>query len=384
MIDKAISVFNEADPLVRNTHLCNTFLDFLLKAGRGVDGRKVLDEMLVKGSTFPPNDLTGFMFFDGLARRGKFVLPVKWEEVIGLVTKFGEHGVFPDALVLHKLITRLGRSGNVEHAWDLVHVLMKMSAPLEASCFNALLTGLGLESQFEKMNLLVSEMKEKGIKPDGITFGIRILYLCKSRRLGQAMEVLESMKKEKENGGASVVPDLIAYNTVIKGLCQVGRQEEGLVLVDKMISEHGYAANTITYNCLLDGFCKAGEIDRLRELFDQMNTEGVPADVITLNILVDGMCKHGRISSAFEFFNDMQKKGLNANAITYTSLISAFCNVNNLDKATAMFDLMVSSGCIPDKVVYYSLINGFSRAGRLDDACSVASKMKSKGFFLDA
>ncbi|CAK9133321.1 unnamed protein product [Ilex paraguariensis] len=136
-----------------------------------------------------------------------------------------------------------------------------------------------------------------------------------------------------------------------------------------MKSQHESAPNIVTYNCLIDGFCKAGEIKRAHELLDQMYKEGVIPNVITLNTLVDGMCKHGRINSAMDFLNEMQQKGLKTYAITYTILIRAFYNANNIDKAMALFD----------EIVYYYLISSLSQAGRVDDASSMASMMKKVG-----
>ncbi|KAL5792327.1 hypothetical protein ACOSP7_000921 [Xanthoceras sorbifolium] len=383
MVDKSLVVYNELDEDARNTHIRNVLIDLLLRDGRVDSAFNVLDEMLDRESEFPPNDVTGDIIFYWLTKKRRSGRDFSDEEVIGLVTKFGEHGVFPNTIWLTQLISRLYRIAKGCQAWDLVQELMKLGADLEVASCNALLSGLGRDGDFKRMNQLLMEMKENDIQPDVVTFGVLINRLCKSYRIDEAMKVFEEMNKGNESDGVCVEPDVIIYNTLIDGLCKVGRQEEGLGLMERMRSEKGCAPSVITYNCLIHGFCKAGNIERGQELFDEMNKRGVKPNVVTLNTLVDGMCRHGRIHSAVEFFKEEMKNGLKGNVVTYTTLINAFCNVNNIQQAVDWFDDMCQAGCSPDAIVYYTLISGLCQAGRMKDASSVFSKLKEAGFYPD-
>ncbi|KAF6163468.1 hypothetical protein GIB67_029317 [Kingdonia uniflora] len=388
MVDEVRRVFNEIQPCNRTTYICNVLLALMFRGGNVDDSLVLLDEMLQleseseSGLGYPPNDSTGFIVFAWLLRE-KTVRP---EMVVSLVFKLGDHGVFPDGMTIMRLITKLGHGSHCSQAWELLNGLMKIKeGPVDAQSCNAMLTWLGRTNDFQKMNLLMAEMKEKGIRPNVVTFGVLVMYLCKSRRVDEALRVLNEMTKEEENGeGFFVRPDVVIYNTLFDGLCKVGRPGEALALMQKMRLQNVCAPTTVTYNCLIYGFCKSGEIESSIELFDQMKEEGVPPNIITVNTLVDGMCKHGRIGTALKFFNDMQINGIKGDTVTYTSLINAHCRVNNIDKAMALFDEMMSAKCTPDAIVYYTLISGLIQAGQLDDAISIVGKMKASGFCLDA
>ncbi|XP_059312570.1 LOW QUALITY PROTEIN: pentatricopeptide repeat-containing protein At3g61520, mitochondrial [Lycium ferocissimum] len=382
MLEEMMSVYNELDSDSRNTNVVNLLLDCLFRGGSTDDGFKVLDEMLERDSGFPPNNSTLDIVLSVMWKRNWVGTRMSVEEICGLLVRFFERGVFLDDVWFTKLITMFCRSGKCDKAWDLLHDMMRLGGQVEAPSFNALLSGLGRDHDFQKMNLLMNEMKEKEIKPNVVTFGILINHLCKSYRVDEALQVFEKMGGS-ESDGILVKPDRVIYNTLIDGLCKVGKQEEGFKLMEKMRLESGYEPNTVTYNCLIDGFCKAGEIERSNDLFDQMKKDGVGANVITLNTLLDGMCKHGRVSKAMGLFAEMQEKGLKGNSITYTILITSFCSVNNIDKAMSLFNEMSENRCSPDAKVYYSLILGLCQAGRMDDASCVASKVKEAGFGLD-
>ncbi|KAF5464355.1 hypothetical protein F2P56_014436 [Juglans regia] len=380
-VDEALAVVDELDPSLKDTHLYNVVLDVLCRSGRIVKALKMLDEMLQTRADCPPNYITGAVVFPALSRREWFGRSISDEEIVGLVSKLGAHGVFPDSFKLTQLITKLCWNKKIGRAWDVLHDVMKAGGTLEVASCNALLTGLGRDGDFERMNTLMTEMKEMDIQPTVVTFGILINRMCKSRRVDEALEAFEKMKGVSD--GLSVESNVITYNTLIDGLCKVGRQEEGLTLMDQMRSESKCMPDTVTYNCLIDGFCKAGKIQRAQELFDRMNKERVFPNVITLNTLVDGMCRHGRVNSAVQFFDEMRRAGLEGNAVTFSTLMNAFCNVDNIDKAMELFNQMSKDGCSPDAIVYYTLISGLSRAGRMDDASSVISMLKEAGFCLN-
>eukprot|EP00257_Ricinus_communis_P024302 XP_015584476.1 LOW QUALITY PROTEIN: pentatricopeptide repeat-containing protein At3g61520, mitochondrial [Ricinus communis] len=377
LVEKSFILFNELEHCIKNTHVRNLMVDLLLRDGRVDDAFKVLDEMLQPGSEFDlrPDDVTGDIIFTWLMKREKLVSP---EEIVEVVLKLGKFDVFPNSIRLTQTIGQLCRTGNTSKAYDLLIELMTLGAAIKAAPCNALLTGLGRDGDFDKMNEFMAKMKVMDIVPDVITFGILINHSCKFRRVDEALEIFQKMIEE-----VSVEPDVVIFNTLINGLCKVGRQEEGFGLMQKMKLQNGCAPNTVTYNCLIDGFCKAGEIERGLELFDEMNREGVVPNAITVGTLVDGMCRHGRTNSAVQFFEEMQSKGLKADAYAYTSLIDAFCNVNNIEKAMEIFHQMLRDGCTPDAMVYYKLISGLSQARRMDDAASVLTKLKEAGFCPD-
>ena len=362
MKEEALVVFNELDSGLQTTHIRNVVIRMLLEMGRVDDALKVLDEMLDPEAKFRADDLTVDVVIGLLLRREQIGRSVSEEEIVELVSRFGELGVFPNIVLLTKLVSVLCRNRKVDLAWDFLHDVMKMGGAVEAVSCNALLTALGRGNDFERMNALTVKMKEMGIKPSVITFGILINRFCKSRRIDAAMEVFVKMSGGIE--GISVKPDVIIYNTLIDGQCKVGRQEEGLHLMEKMRLQGGCAPNIVTYNCLIDGFNKVGDIEKGRELFDKMKEEGITPNVSTLNTMLDGLCKLGRLNTAFEFFNEMQREGMKGNAVTYTILITSFCNVNNISRAMELFDQMLSAGCPTDAIVYHYLICGLSQAGK--------------------
>ncbi|KAL2336069.1 hypothetical protein Fmac_010515 [Flemingia macrophylla] len=73
----------------------------LLNSGRVGDALHVLDEMPERDSGLPA---TEEVVFGELMRKGRCFSD---GEVVGLITKLGERGVFPDAFKLTQLVSKL-------------------------------------------------------------------------------------------------------------------------------------------------------------------------------------------------------------------------------------------------------------------------------------
>ncbi|KAG8371599.1 hypothetical protein BUALT_Bualt13G0104700 [Buddleja alternifolia] len=216
-----------------------------------------IDEEVVRNKT----DVLSLVIF-GLLKWGRFDDALKMldemslidEEICKLVLRFGARGVYPSSIWFTHIMMRFCGNRECDKAWIDFHEVMNSGSDVEVASCNTLLTGLGQECDFARMNSLMKEMKEKGIKPNVVTYGTMIKHL-------------------------------------------LGRQEEGLKLMEKMRLVSKCNPNNVTYNCLIDGFSKPGEIEKGHEIFEQMSKEGVEMKKMINDGLTPTVVTYGAILS---------------------------------------------------------------------------------------
>ncbi|XP_047071288.1 pentatricopeptide repeat-containing protein At2g35030, mitochondrial-like [Lolium rigidum] len=148
---------------------------------------------------------------------------------------------------------------------------------------------------------------------------------------------------------------------------------------------------------MLDGYLKAGRVDRARRLFDGMAEKNVVAwtglvsaygrdgrvaearalfdamperDVVSWTAMLQGYVRAGMLREAREVFDEMPWR----NAVTWTVMVKAYADGGHVGEAMALFDRM------PERNSYSWLatISGFLRAGRVDEAVSLFERMHHK------
>ncbi|CAH8251686.1 unnamed protein product [Arabidopsis lyrata] len=114
--------------------------------------------------------------------------------------------------------------------------------------------------------------------------------------------------------------------------------------------------NIISWNGLLSGYMKNGEIDEAREVFDLMLERNVVSwttlvkgyvqrmmgesmmrvSYIARTSMIHGLCKEGRVDEAREIFDEMSERSV----ITWTTMVTGYGRNNRVDDARKLFDVM--------------------------------------------
>ncbi|KAJ4876184.1 Pentatricopeptide repeat-containing protein [Raphanus sativus] len=223
-------------------------------------------------------------------------------------------------------------------------------------------------------------------------------------RLGRVVEAVALLDRMVEDG---LQPIQITYGTIVDGMCKKGDTVSALNLLRKMeevnhikpnvegkffeaeelydeMLPRGIIPSRITYNSMIDGFCKHNRLDAAEHMFYVMATKGCSPDVITFNTLIEGYCRAKRVDDGLELLHEMTETGLVANTVTYNTLIHGFCLVGDLNAALDLLQEMISSGVCPNVVTCNTLLDGLCDNGKLKDALKMFKAMQKSNMDIDA
>lgn len=174
------------------------------------------------------------------------------------------------------------------------------------------------------------------------------------------------------------VPDRFTFNALIDGLCKDGQVHNAFTLLDDM-QRGGCVPDAAVYNTLIDGLRKASRAEEAGKLLQEMQSLGFEPDVVTYNTLIDELCKGGRTEDASKLFEEISGKGC-ADTVTYNTLLHGLCRVGRVNEAYKLFQEMNgkdSSGTNvdPDFVTYAILLNG-SRQAKLPELTNLLMRWR--------
>lgn len=79
------------------------------------------------------------------------------------------------------------------------------------------------------------------------------------------------------------------------------------VFLDEMVDK-GIVPNIMTYNSIIKGYCRSGNVRKGQQFLQKMRQDNILPDLIAFNTLIHGYVKEENMDEAFNVFNIMEKE----------------------------------------------------------------------------
>eukprot|EP00956_Cyclotella_meneghiniana_P003466 scaffold4216_cov45-Cyclotella_meneghiniana.AAC.5 len=99
--------------------------------------------------------------------------------------------------------------------------------------------------------------------------------------------------------------NLHAWNTLIKACCYRGAFHRALMILNETLPQKGIDPDNFSYNTILAGMARVGDITFLRELLVKMTNKNIPVDKYTVQAMADGLLNIGDVSAASTIVQDI-------------------------------------------------------------------------------
>ena len=96
--------------------------------------------------------------------------------------------------------------------------------------------------------------------------------------------------------------------------------------------------NAIIYGSVLKGFAHQKRLDRVWALYKEMLEVDVKFSIVTFNTLVDGCARCGEMGNVESILDEMEKRQIAPDVITYSTIIKGYCEANHLDQALKLVE----------------------------------------------
>lgn len=241
--------------------------------------------------------------------------------------------------------------------------------------YNMIVDILGKSKNFDLMWEMVEEMDRLG---GHVTFETMTKVM---RRLAKACKYYDVIEAFRSMDRFQLKKDVVALNVLVDLLAK----ERSVELAQDVYIEfrNQITPNLLTYNILLRGWCRAGKIDKARQIMEEMQKSGICPDVVSYTSFVDAYCHEKNFRKVNEILEEMQENNCPPNVVTYTIIMHARGKAKEIDEALAISETMKKNGCAPDVAFCSSLIFILGKAGRLKDAQDVFQDMPNQGLIPD-
>jgi pentatricopeptide repeat protein len=314
-----------------------------------------------------------------------------------------------DVRTMTALIHKVGRSGKVDKAMDLLNDMIVQGIVPNLVTFNALIDIHAHQkpaSDVVGANRIYKMLQEVGLSPDIVTFGTFIDMFAKQGDLNMVKQLYRDIKNRYKMeltpfiyssfvecfvrlGDRKSAMDVlrlvekrhsahhITYNIILKDLAQHGHIQQAVDFLKRMIKKEVHLTPR-TFAPLLQYYAKRGNTAGTHKVASLMTESQTIPDVITYSILLESYSKAGDMQGAENVF-EIFKKRWNPNLYIYNSMLFVYSKNNDMDRLLSTYKHMTASHVLANVVTYGILMQFYSRRKDLRAVESLLETMQSNG-----
>merc|ERR1719380_156766 len=317
-----------------------------------------------------------------------------------------------DVVSYNTLLKAYLKQGQIVKARKLLSEMAESDIQANQVTYNEMLNALVTTKDRKEMWALVREMNSIGMRPNSVTCSIILKSLTAHSAtddVRQAMALIDNMQEEM---------DEVLFASVVEACVRVGQLDLLSTKLQQYASFSGLSGLTApTYGSMIKAYGRAKDIERVRELWNEMRRRHVTPTSITLGCMVDALVNNGLQEEAFELvreireeseyadilntviystllkgfaqtrqpgrvqevFDEMKQMGIACNTVSYNTMLDANARTGKMDRADELFREMVASGVTPDVITYSTLVEGYCQAGDIDQGFQVLKDMVQSG-----
>ncbi|OVA13131.1 Pentatricopeptide repeat [Macleaya cordata] len=344
----------------------------------------LIDRVLKRVRFSHGNPLQALEFFNYTGKRkGFYHTSLSYDTMLYILGRNRKFGIVWEVLIEMRkkdrsLITprtvqivlgRIAKVCSVRQTVESFKRFRKLVIEFDTTCYNALLRTLCQEKSMSDARNVYHSLKHE-FKPNLQTFNI-LLSGWKSAE--EAEGFFEEMME------MAVEPDIVSYNCLVDVYCKGREMDKANKVVEKMRGKE-ILPDVFTYTSIIGGLGLIGQPDKARDVLKEMKEYGCYPDAAAYNAAIRNFCISKRLGDAYNLMDEMVQKGLNPNATTYNLFFRCFYWSNDLTSSWSLYRRMMGTGCLPNTQSCMFLIKLFKKQEKVEMALCLWTDMVEKGF----
>merc|ERR1719502_582705 len=209
--------------------------------------------------------------------------------------------------IMMKLLLSLGQ---LEEARDTLREMPAYGLEANAVSYNELLHAKVGKGDARGAWAIVAEMQAANVQPNSVTCSILLKSLTRAtpaHDTDRVMALVDSMQEKM---------DEVLFSSVVEACIRIGRLDAVAAQMRKFAAQGGLVALTSqTYGSLFKAYGQAGDMEKLWELWNEMEQREVMPTSVTVGCFVDALASNGCAEDAFDLVHRLLRDSKRASLV---------------------------------------------------------------------
>uniref|UniRef100_A0A2P2JTA7 Uncharacterized protein MANES_01G273600 n=1 Tax=Rhizophora mucronata TaxID=61149 RepID=A0A2P2JTA7_RHIMU len=269
-----------------------------------------------------------------------------------------------DRRIYGALLNAYVRAKKKEDAESLINKMRKKRYATHSLPFNVMMTLYMNLNEYDKVDVMISEMLEKNIQLDIYSYNIWLSSCGSQGSMEKMEEVFEKMKLDK-----SINPNWTTFSTMATMYIKMGqleKAEDSLRRVESRIT----GRDRIPFHYLLSLYGNVGNKEELYRVWNIYKSIFPSIPNLGYHAIISSLVRMGDIEGAHNLYEEWMSIKTSYDPRIANLLIGWYVKEGNFDKAESIFDHMTEVGGRPNASSWEILADGHAVEKRISEALS--------------
>ncbi|XWS47991.1 hypothetical protein CRYUN_Cryun13aG0033300 [Craigia yunnanensis] len=206
--------------------------------------------------------------------------------------------------------------------------------------------------------------------PDGFTYSYLLSACARSRMLREGEQVHGRVLAYGYSSNVFVRTSLVNLYAMVGGA-------DGIGYARKLFDEMG-ERNVVSWNSLLAGYIRCGDVDTARRVFDEMPEK----NVVSWTTMIAGFARNGKCKQSLSFFNQMRRERVELDQVALVAALSACAELGDLELGKWIHSYIKETSRFRSQRLLVSLNNAlihmYASCGLIDEAYEILRYMPER------
>lgn len=240
--------------------------------------------------------------------------------------------------------------------------------------YNVMMKLYSVTLKYEKLDLIMEEMEQKGIHIDKFTYCIRLNAYAKTLEIKKMEKLLLKMEADPE-----VHMEWHAYTTVANGYLKAGDKLKALNCLKKSEYLIRPSQRKPAYETLLTLYASTGRKDHVYRLWDNYKNLGKFYNLGYL-CMMSSLAKLDCIDDVEKIYEEWEGKYTYFDFQVPNLLITVYCKKGLLEKAESLMKKLIENGNEPNASSWSRMALGYVKNDEMEKAVEAMRKSILGGF----
>ncbi|XP_008783105.2 pentatricopeptide repeat-containing protein At3g02330, mitochondrial [Phoenix dactylifera] len=170
-------------------------------------------------------------------------------------------------------------------------------------------------------------------------------------------------------------PDEFTYGSVLKACAGLQSLDNGMKVHDKIIKS-GLGLDSFIGSALVDMYCKCGMMEEAQKLHQRIEKQ----TLVSWNAIISGFSLQKQSEEAQNFFSQMLDIGIKPDNFTYASVLDTCANLAMVGLGKQIHGQIVKQELQRDVFISSTLVDMYAKCGNMQESLLIFEKMHERDF----